>query len=85
MSPNVVHYRNFCFFFFSPHGLWLLVGEREYLLPFSDYPWFANANVADIHNVKLLHSQHLNWPTLDIDLELDALNDPTGYPLIYKA
>ena len=69
----------------SPHGLWLLVGEREYLLPFADYPWFANANVADIHNVKLLHSQHLNWPTLDIDLELDALNDPAGYPLVYKA
>lgn len=68
----------------SPHGLWLLVGEREYLLSFADYPWFADAKVADIHNVKLLHGQHLHWPSLDIDLDLAALNEPSGYPLVYR-
>jgi hypothetical protein len=69
----------------SPHGLWLLIGEREYLLPFTEYPWFADAKVSDIHDVKLLHGQHLHWPSLDIDLDLAALNDPVGYPLVYKS
>lgn len=71
----------------SPHGLWLLIGEKEYHLPFADYPWFAEAKVADIHTVELLHQTHLRWPALDIDIDIDlaALETPAGYPLIYKA
>jgi Protein of unknown function (DUF2442) len=67
----------------SPHGLWLLIGEREYLLPFADYPWFADAKVSDLHQVELLHGHHLRWSALDVDLDLAALDDPAGYPLIY--
>jgi hypothetical protein len=67
----------------SPHGLWLLIGEREYLLPFSDYPWFAEAKVSDIHQVELLHGHHLRWSALDVDLDLASLDDPAGYPLVY--
>jgi hypothetical protein len=69
----------------SPHGLRLLIGEREYLLPFTDYPWFAGANVSAIRDVKLLHGHHLHWPSLDIDLDLASLNDPAGYPLLSKS
>lgn len=69
----------------STHGLWLLVAEREYLLPFSDFPWFADAKVSDIHHVELLHGNHLRWPALDVDIELSSLHDPAGYPLIYKS
>ncbi len=68
----------------STHGLWLLVGEKEYLLPFAEYPWFAEAKVADIHAVELLHGTHLRWPALDVDLELTSLEDPAGYPLTYR-
>jgi len=69
----------------SPHGFWLLVGEREYMLPFSDFPWFADAKISGIHNVELLHGNHLRWPELDVDIDLASLNDPAGYPLIYKS
>ena len=24
----------------STHGIWLLVGEREFLLSYEDFPWF---------------------------------------------
>ncbi len=68
----------------SPHGVWLYVKGIEYFLPYSAYPWFEDATVADIHDVQLLHQSHLHWPRLDIDLKIESLKDRTKYPLIYK-
>ena len=68
----------------SQHGLWLYVKGREYLLPFKHYPWFRDAKVAEIQNVQLLHGMHLHWPDLDVDLELESLQSPDKYPLIYQ-
>lgn len=47
----------------SSHGLWVLVGEREYFLDFDQYPWFAKGSIADVTKVQLLHGRHLRWPT----------------------
>lgn len=68
----------------SPHGLWLLVGDREYFLGANDYPWFNKAKVADICNVTLIGSNHLHWAALDVDLEVSALENPEDYPLVYN-
>jgi len=65
-------------------GFWLWVRDKEYFLPFEEYPWFKEAKVKDITNVKLLHGCHLHWPQLDVDLEIDSLDNPLQYPLIYK-
>jgi hypothetical protein len=69
----------------SPHGLWLFVEGREYLLPFEKFPWFTDARLRDILDVQLLHGFHLHWPRLDIDLELASLDDPEKFPLVYSA
>jgi hypothetical protein len=68
----------------SGHGFWLFVVDREYFLPFSEYPWFRKATVAQILNVRLLQGHHLQWPDLDVDLELESLGEPEKYPLIYR-
>jgi len=68
----------------SAHGLWLLVAAKEYFLSFEDYPWFAEAKVADILRVELLHGLHLRWEALDVDLELESLAEPAAYPLVYR-
>lgn len=47
-------------------------------------PWFKEAKLAAIYNLKLLHGTHLHWPDLDVDLELDSLQQPGKYPLVYK-
>ena len=67
----------------SPFGIWIFVGEREYFLPYDDYPWFRNASVSTVQDVKLVHDNHLYWPNLDIDLEINALDHPDKYSLIY--
>lgn len=67
----------------SKHGFWLFVNQQEYFMPFEHFPWFRNASIAKILNVKLMHQHHLYWPELDIDLELGAIKSPEKYPLIY--
>ena len=68
----------------SKHGFWLFVKDKEYFLSYREYPWFKNAKLNDILDVKLLHRSHLYWPKLDIDLELSTLEEPGRYPLTYK-
>lgn len=65
-------------------GLWILVRENEYFLPYEDYPWFKNAKVDQVLNVQLPHEDHLHWPELDVDLCVESLEQPANYPLVYK-
>ncbi len=66
------------------HGLWLIVDDKEYFLPFDGFPWFRSATVEQILGVELLHGDHLHWPALDIDLSLNSLAHPESFPLIYE-
>ena len=67
----------------SAFGIWLFVKDKEYFLSFKLFPWFKNAKVSDVQNVKLNNGHHLYWPSLDIDLELESLENPDKYPLLY--
>jgi len=68
----------------SAHGFWLLIDDKEYFLPFSEFPWFRNARINEITEVKLISDQHLYWEKLDIDLTLSMIQNPNKYPLISK-
>lgn len=68
----------------SKHGMWLYANGQEYFLSFKDYPWFKNASVSSLYNVKCLFGVHLYWPDIDVDLELESLSEPKEYPLVYK-
>jgi len=69
----------------SPHGFWLLTGERELFLPFGDFPWFRDASIRAIANVQLPSPHHLYWPDLDIDLAVASIEHPEEYPLVSQA
>ena len=68
----------------SSNGFWLYVKSSEYFLPYDEYPWFKEAKIKHILNVKLLHDFHLYWPDLDVDLEVNCLENTGDYPLKYK-
>lgn len=68
----------------SPHGFWLLVGEREYFLDFDQFPWFRHATLDQLFKVELHHGQHLYWPALDVDLDLNRIEHPEQYPLVAR-
>jgi len=67
------------------NGVWLLVRDREYFLPYGDFPWFKNATIGQVINVKLVSPGHLFWPDLDVDLDVESLENTENYPLVYKS
>ena len=68
----------------SPHGLWLLLGERELFLPFDKFPWFREAPIAKLVRVELPSPDHLYWPGLDVDLAVESIEHPERFPLVSK-
>jgi hypothetical protein len=68
----------------SRHGLWLLAGEEELFLPFSEFLWFNDASLSAVLNVEIHYSEHLHWPDLDVDLTLESIRHPEKYPLKFR-
>ena len=68
----------------SQHGLWLLIEEGEYFLPFETFPWFKDAPVGKLLHVELPSKHHVYWPDLDVDLEVESILHPERYPLVSK-
>ncbi len=64
-------------------GFWLLVDGTEYFVPFSEYPIFPTATVGAIFNVQQLAPGQLYWPEIDADIEIEALEHPEDYPLVW--
>lgn len=68
----------------AKNGLWLQIGDEQHFLPFKHFPWFKTAKVSSIRKVKLLNRNHVRWPELDVDLELDCIRNPDNYPLLLR-
>jgi hypothetical protein len=68
----------------SPHGFWLLLAGHEYFLGFDHFPWFLKATLEQLFDIEVYHGQHLYWPQLDVDLDLDRIAHPQNYPLVAK-
>ncbi|RCX09729.1 DUF2442 domain-containing protein [Extensimonas vulgaris] len=68
----------------SPNGFWLLLDEEELLLPFTEFPWFKQATIAQLCTVERPSSDHLYWPELDVDLSVESIRHPERFPLVAK-
>jgi hypothetical protein len=68
----------------SPNGVWILLDGQELFLAFNDFPWFRDATIGQIGNVRMPRQGHLRWPDLDIDLHVDSILHPENYPLVSR-
>ena len=68
----------------SGNRFWILLGGEELFLPFDQFPWFKKAQVGQILNVERPAPDHLYWPELDVDLELESIRHPERFPLVAK-
>ena len=68
----------------SKNCFWLLLGDEELAVPFAEFPWFKNATVEQISDVQWPSTDHLYWPKLDIDLSVESIRNPDGFPLVSK-
>ncbi len=68
----------------EPTGFWFLVDGREYFVPFESYPVFRSATLEQIFDVQRVGPGQAQWPLLDADVELGALENPEHYPLVWR-
>ena len=68
----------------SGNGFWLLLDGDEVFVNFKQFPWFKEASVGALLNVKRPAPHHLHWPELDVDLAVDSLTHPEKFPLVSK-
>lgn len=69
----------------SKNGFWLLLGDEELLLPFSEFPWFRKATIEQLTTIEWPTPDHLYWPLLDIDLAVESIRHPEKFPLMSAA
>lgn len=75
---NVIEIQNI-----SNQGIWIFVHDQEFFIPFSKFPWFLKATIAQIYNLEFCQDKYLHWPDLDVDIDLESLKSPNLYPLQY--
>jgi mRNA interferase MazF len=68
----------------SSHGVWLLLGDREYFLPYDEFPWFKDVPIGKILKVEEPTPGHLYWSELDIDLCIESIEYSERFPLKAK-
>ena len=66
------------------NGIVIEVYGSVYFLPYTTNPWFENAKISDVFNVKMYGTDGIRWEALDVDLGIDSLKHPEKYPLIAK-
>jgi hypothetical protein len=67
----------------SAQGFWVFLGDRELFVPFQEFPWFTDAPVSKILNIRRPQEDHLYWPDLDIDLAVESIEHPERFPLVW--
>ena len=65
-------------------GLMLSVLGQDYFLSYNRVPWMKDATINEVLNVRMSGQNAIEWPKLDVDLEVDSLRHPERYPLLIK-
>ena len=68
----------------NAQGIMLSVCGNDYFLSYNRIPWMRDASISSVLNVKMSGHNALEWPDLNVDLEIDSLKHPERYPLIMK-
>ena len=63
-------------------GIMLSVKGNDYFISYNRIPWMKNACISDALDVQMSGRNAIEWPKLDVDLEIESLKHPERYPLI---
>jgi hypothetical protein len=66
-------------------GIWILIRDKEYFLPYERFPRFRQATVDQIHNVLIVNGHDLEWPDLQLNLSIESFGQPTHIPTLAEA
>ena len=84
MSPKIKELTQVRVLMINDKGIMLSVKGNDYFISYNRIPWMKNACISDALDVQMSGRNAIEWPKLDIDLEIDSLKHPERYPLIMK-
>ena len=68
----------------NAQGIMISVKGEDFFLSYNRIPWMRDATINSVLNVQLSGAEAIEWPDLDVDLEIDSLKHPERYPLVIK-
>lgn len=68
----------------NSQGIMISVCGNDYFLSYNRIPWMLSAAIGDVLNVRMSGRNAIEWPALNVDLEIESLQHPERYPLIMK-
>ena len=68
----------------NSQGIMISVGGQDFFLSYNRIPWMREASIKDVLDVQMCGNEAIEWPSLDVDLEIDSLRHPERYPLLVK-
>ena len=68
----------------NAQGIMLSVLGNDYFLSYNRIPWMKDAPIRSVLNVQMSGTEAIEWPDLDVDLEIESLRHPERYPLVIK-
>lgn len=68
----------------NAQGIMINVGGQDFFLSYNRIPWMRDAAIKDVLDVQMCGDEAIEWPNLDVDLEIDSLRHPERYPLLIK-
>ena len=75
MSPIVAITKN---------GIAISIQGQDYFLSYNRVPWMKDATINEVLDVRMSGKNAIEWPKLDVDLEVESLRHPERYPLLIK-
>lgn len=68
----------------NSQGMMLSVQGNDYFVSYNRVPWLRDARISSALNVRMAGQNAIEWPDLDVDLEIESLKHPERYPLVMK-
>ena len=60
----------------NAQGMMLSVLGQDYFVSYNRVPWLRDARVSSALNVRMAGPNAIEWPELDVDLEIESLKHP---------
>jgi len=66
----------------SSHGVWLIKGDKELFMSYTDFPWFKDALIGKVLNITEPTPGYFYCPGLDVDLGIESIEHTERFPFI---
>lgn len=68
----------------NDRGVMLSVLGQDYFLSYNRVPWMRDATINEVLDVQMSGKNAIEWPKLEVDLEVESLKHPERYPLLIR-